>query len=189
MFKELRTLINARPLTLTVVALSGDRIRVCVIPQSLEGDKKLNDKSGHHKEVAKIPDAAIEALITPLCLEGTAEELDAEMAEKLTKFSEAHGVLRGALDHAQEQIAQAVQAIEDRNKTKSKAKQGPAAAKDSKATHDKVTNGKESDGKETRQSDTLPLEWIAPPSSTVTDNVASENSTQQETISEQEEPQ
>jgi PRTRC genetic system protein E len=163
MFRELRTLINSRPLTLTVVALSGDRIRVCVIPQSLEGDRKRNDKAGHHKEVAKIPDVAIEALTTPLCLEGTAEALDAEMAEKLTKFSEAHGVLRGALDRAQEEIAQAVQAIDDRNKAKSKTK--PATEKVGKASRNEAAKGQESNGKGTSHSDTLPLEWIAPPSS------------------------
>lgn len=166
MFKELRTLIKARPLTVTVVDLGEDRIRVCVIPQSLETDKKMNDKAGHHKEVAKIPAVAIEALTTSLCLEGTAEELDAEMAEKLTKYTDAHSVLRGALDRAHEEIVQAVQAIEDRNKTKSKSKQ-VAASKDDKATRDKRANGKDTTGKatpETRESDSLPLEWLAPPS-------------------------
>jgi PRTRC genetic system protein E len=167
MFKELRTLIKTRPLTFTVVGLEEDRIRVCVIPQSVEADQKLNDKVGHHKEVAKIPDVAIEALTTPLCLEGTADELDAEMAEKLMKFSESHGVLRGALDRAQQEIAQAVQAIDDRNKTKTKAKQGAGAGNDGKAAHSKGTTDKESTGAattETRNSDTLPLEWLAPPS-------------------------
>ncbi|MDB4873065.1 MAG: hypothetical protein JWL97_4069 [Gemmatimonadales bacterium] len=166
MFKELRTLIKARPLTLTVVALGEDRIRVCVIPQSLETDKKMNGKAGHHKEVANIPDRAIDALTTPLSLEGTAEQLDAEMAEKLTKYTEAHGVLRGALDRAQEEIAQAVQAIEERNKTKSKTNQ-VAGGKDDKATRDKQANGKDTTGKATpgtRESDSLPLEWLAPPS-------------------------
>jgi PRTRC genetic system protein E len=159
MFRELKTLINARPLTLTVVALSGDRIRVCVIPQRLEADNKINAKAGHHKDVAKIPDSAIEALTTPLCLEGTAEQLDVEMPEKLTRFTEAHSVLRGALDQAQEQISQAVQAIEDRNKLKSKAKQGTPAGKDNK------DSGATDKASETHQSDSLPLEWIAPPSS------------------------
>jgi PRTRC genetic system protein E len=192
MFKELRTLISSRPLTLTVVVLSGDRIRVCVIPQSLEGDHKKNDKVGHHKEVAKIPDVAIEALTTPLCLEGTAEELDAEMAEKLTKFSGAHGVLRGALDHAQEQIAHAVQEIEDRNKLKSKAKQVAPAGKDDKARNNKGANGQESTGNatpETPQSDTLPLEWLAPTSSSGTNKAAPETNTNPELITVREEAQ
>jgi PRTRC genetic system protein E len=169
MFKELQTLIKTRPLTLTVVPLTGDTIRICVIPQSLEADKKINDKARNHKEVSNIPDSAIDALTTPLCLEGTAEELDAEMAEKLTKYTDAHGALRGSLDRAQEEIAKAVQAIEERDKekAKSKSKQSSAASKENRSAHGKASSGKESTAEEkpeTRPSDTLPLEWIAPPS-------------------------
>jgi len=185
MFRELRNLIKLRPLTLTVVGLEGDRIRVCVIPQSLEADKKVNEKVGYNKEVAKIPDLAIEALTTPLCLEGTAEELDAEMAEKLVKFGESHGVLRGALDRAQQEIAQAVQAIDDRNKAKSKTKQTAAAGKDNKAAHNKDAKRRDSTGEEipeNRQSDTLPLEWVAPRSS----SVAQDSNAQPDPVSEQE---
>lgn len=167
MFKELAVLIKARPLTLTAVALDGDKLRVCVIPQSLESDKNVNDKAGHNKEVAKIPEVAIKALTTPLCLEGTAEELDAEMPEKLTKFSEAHNVLRGALSQAQDQIAEAVKAIEDRGKAKAKPKQ--ASGKDSKSTDDKANNGKtEKNDAESRKSDSLLLEWCVPPTATGT---------------------
>jgi PRTRC genetic system protein E len=168
MFRELQTLIKTRPLTLTLVALAGDRIRVCVIPQSLEADKKINDKARQHKEVSNIPDSAIDALTTPLCLEGTAEELDAEMAEKLTKYTDAHGALRGSLDRAQEEIAKAVQAIEERDKAKAKSKQTPAAGKENKSAQGKASGGKESTSEEkpeTRPSDTLPLEWLAPASS------------------------
>lgn len=170
MFKELQTLIKTRPLTLTVVTLTGDRIRVCVIPQCLEADKKINDKARNHKEVSNIPDSAIDALTTPLCLEGTAEELDAEMAEKLTKYTEAHGALRGSLDNAQEEIANAVKAIEerDKDKAKSKSKQTSAAGKDIKSAQGKASGGKDSQAEEkpeTRPSDTLPLEWLAPASS------------------------
>jgi PRTRC genetic system protein E len=169
MFKELQTLIKTRPLTLTLVALAGDRIRVCVIPQSLEADKKINDKARQHKEVSSIPDSAIDALTTPLCLDGTAEELDAEMAEKLTKYTDAHGALRGSLDRAQAEIAKAVQAIEerDKDKAKSKSKQTSAAGKNSKSAQGKTSGDNESteeEKPETRPSDTLPLEWIAPPS-------------------------
>jgi PRTRC genetic system protein E len=159
MFKELYPLIKARPLTLTVVALEGDKIRVCVIPQGLEADKKINDKVGHHKEVAKIPESAIAALTTPLCLEGTGAELDAELADKLTKFSEAHGELRGALDRAQQDIADAVKAIDERNKAKSKTKP-PAGKDDNKEANTKDSKAK--DAPDTSQSGSLPLEWIAP---------------------------
>jgi PRTRC genetic system protein E len=160
MFNELKSLISARPLTLTVVALSGDRIRVCVIPQSVDSDNKVNDKVGHHKEVAKIPEVAIKALTTPLCLEGTAEELDAEMPEKLIQFSKAHGNLRGAINFAQKEITEAVQAIEQRDKQKSKDKKPTpktGTSKDVPAKTDEAVS---------ENSGSLPLEWCAPPVST-----------------------
>jgi PRTRC genetic system protein E len=69
----------------------GDRIRVCVIPQDLDSDQKINEKLRHHKEVAKVPGRAIAALTTPLCLEGTCQELDAEMADQLTKINHIFG--------------------------------------------------------------------------------------------------
>ena len=181
MFRELHPLIKARPLTLTVVALDGNRIRVCVIPQGLDADKKINEKVGHHKEVAKIPESAIEALTTPLCLEGTGEELDAEMPGQLTKFSDAHGDLRGAVDRAQKEIIAAVQAIEERNKAKSKSKQ--PAGKNEKAAQDDGATSKDSKEKvspDTNQSGSLPLEWCQPRST----NAAQDSTVNPELISE-----
>jgi PRTRC genetic system protein E len=160
MFRELEELIKARPLTLTVVGLGENRLRVCVIPQTLESDNKVNEKVGHHKEVAKIPEVAIKALTTPLCVEGTAEELDAEMPEKLIQFSKSHGILRGALDAAQQQIAEAVQAIEQRDKQKSKDKKPTAKAGTNKEASAKA------DDAGSQNSGSLPLDWCAPPVST-----------------------
>jgi PRTRC genetic system protein E len=160
MFRELAELINARPLTLTVVGLGENRLRVCVIPQTLESDNKVNEKVGHHKEVAKVPEVAIKALTTPLCVEGTAEELDAEMPEKLIQFSKSHGILRGALDAAQKEIAQAVQAIEQRDKQKSKDKKPTPKV----GTNKDTPANADDDG--SKNSGSLPLEWCAPPAST-----------------------
>jgi PRTRC genetic system protein E len=162
MFREIAELIKARPLTMTVVGLGEDRLRVCVIPQSLESDNSVNAKAGHHKEVAKVPEVAIKALTTPLCLEGTVEELDAEMPAKLIQFNKAHGVLRGALATAEQQIAEAVQTIEQRDKQKSK-------DKDKKPTSKAGTNKdalEKADGAGSQNSGSLPLEWCAPPVST-----------------------
>ena len=155
MFSELLPLINHRPLTITVAALAEGKIRVCVIPQTIKSDEHVNDKAGGHKEIKKIPEEGIKALTTPLSLEGTAAELDAGMAEQLTKFAEAHVTLHDGLQRAMSEIAQGVQAIEDRNKAKSAAK---------------TTSGKEK-GQSTQQSKTtpepkpemnLPLAWCAP---------------------------
>jgi len=66
------------------------------------------------------------------------------------------------------EIAKAVQAIEERDKAKAKSKQTSAAGKENKSAQGKASGGKESTSEEkpdTRPSDTLPLEWLAPPSS------------------------
>lgn len=92
MFKELMPVIADRPLTIMVTNLTGGKIRVCVMPQAQDKDGKVNGKVGYQaqKEVEKIPDAAVKALTTPPALTGTAEELDAELPEKLTTYAEAH---------------------------------------------------------------------------------------------------
>jgi hypothetical protein len=73
MFRELMPLIENRPLSITVAALSAGRIRVNVVPQVLEKDSKVNDKVGysHKDKIAKVPESAINALTTPLSLTGT----------------------------------------------------------------------------------------------------------------------
>src|SRR4029077_8613936 len=65
---------------------------------------------------------AIKALTTPLSLTGTAEEIDAELAQALREFAESHLQLQRTVDQAKEEMAEAVKAIEERNKNKAKAK-------------------------------------------------------------------
>lgn len=125
MFTELMPLIEQRPLTITVATLNGGlHLRVNVVPQTLEKDGKVNDKIGYSNRdrVAKVPAEAIKALTTPLSLIGTAQELDAELAQALREFVESHVQLQKTIDHAKEQIAEAVRAIEERDKTKTKVK-------------------------------------------------------------------
>jgi PRTRC genetic system protein E len=124
MFQELMPLIEHRPLSITVAVLSGGRIRVNVVPQVLDKDSKVNDKVGYSNKdkIAKVPEAAINALTTPLSLTGTPEEIDQSLAGALTQFVESHGRLQHTLDEAREQIAAAVKAAEERDKAKSKTK-------------------------------------------------------------------
>lgn len=125
MFTELMPLIEQRPVTITVAVLSGShRIRVNVVPKSLEKDSQANDKIGYSnkEKIAKVPDEAIQALTTPLSLTGTAEEIDAELAQALREFAESHVQLQKTVDQAKEQIAEAVKAIEERDKNKAKVK-------------------------------------------------------------------
>src|SRR6266404_2191809 len=124
MFTELMPLIEQRPVTITVAVLKSRQIRVNVVPRSLEKDGKVNDKIGYSSKdkIAKVPDEAINALTTPLSLTGTAEEIDAELAQALREFAESHVQLQKTVDQAKEQIAEAVKAIEERDKNRAKAK-------------------------------------------------------------------
>ena len=47
MFKELHPLIQKRALTITVAALEDGKIRVNVVPQALDQDRKINEKVGY----------------------------------------------------------------------------------------------------------------------------------------------
>ena len=134
MFRELMPLIENRPLSITVAALTGGRIRVNVIPQMLEKDSKINDKVGYSNKdkIAKVPESAMHALTIPLSLTGTPEEIDQSLAEALTQFVESHGRLQHTLDEAREQIAEAVRAAEERDKTKGKTKSAGGGTIDKK---------------------------------------------------------
>lgn len=125
MFTELMPLIENRPVTITVAVVSaGSIIRVNVVPQTLQKDGDVNEKIGYSNKdkIAKVPDAAIKALTTPLSLTGTPEEIDEELAQTLKGFAESHVQLQKTFDRAKEQIAEAVKAIEERDKNKSKSK-------------------------------------------------------------------
>jgi PRTRC genetic system protein E len=140
MFTELMPLIEQRPLTITVALLNGGRhLRVNVVPQSLEKDGKVNEKIGYSSKdkIAKVPDEAIKALTTPLSLTGTAEEIDAELVQALREFVESHVHLQKTVDQAKEQIAEAVKAIEERDKNKAKVN---AAARPTTAVEDANVN-------------------------------------------------
>jgi PRTRC genetic system protein E len=154
MFKELMPVIADRPLTITVAALADGKIRVCVVPQSQDKDGKINDKVGYQKEVVKIPDTSIKALTTPLALTGTPEELDAELCEKLTTYAGSHAQLQHGIAQATQEITDALKAIEERSKAKSKSKTVPPA---------KTADKEQKAGQPPVPEATLPLHWFAPP--------------------------
>jgi PRTRC genetic system protein E len=132
MFIELMPLIENRPLTITVAALSEGRIRVNVVPQVLAKDSNANEKIGYANKdkIAQIPESAIHALTTPLSLTGKAEEIDAELAQQLKAFVDSHLALQQSVDQAKQQIAEAVRAIEERDKARSKTKSAAATKPD-----------------------------------------------------------
>ena len=167
MFTELMPVLQDRPLTITVVAVAGGKIKVCVVPQSQDKDGKVNSKVGYQaeKEVKKVPESAIKALTTPLALTGTPEELDAGLVEQLTTYAQAHVQLQHGIAQATQEITDAVKAIEDRNKVKSKAKAADTAKKDpADATAEKRPEPRpEPDA-------TLPLAWCTASAAAVSAN-------------------
>jgi PRTRC genetic system protein E len=154
MFKELLPLINQRPLTITVAPIEKGMIRLNVVPQVLKEDNDANTKTkySHRDEVAAIPDAAIKALTAPLTLTGTAEEIDAKLPEILTHFTESHIGLQQTFDRARDEIAQAVKAIDEREKNKPKPKAASAGKQDPKPQ----------EAKKPGNGELLPL-WCKPP--------------------------
>jgi len=124
MFIELMPLIENRPLTITVAALSEGQIRVNVVPQALPKDSKVNEKIGYANKdkIAQVPESAIHSLTTPLSLTGTPGEIDAELTQQLKAYVDSHLKLQQSVDEAKRQIAEAVKAIEERDKARSKAK-------------------------------------------------------------------
>src|SRR5260221_3691141 len=124
MFTELMPLIEQRPVTITVAVVKRRQIRVNVVPMRLEKDSQVNDKIGYSikDKIAKVPDEAIKALTTPLSLTGTAEEIDAELAQALREFAESHVQLQKTVNQAKEQIAEAVKVIEERDQDKDQSK-------------------------------------------------------------------
>lgn len=124
MFIELMPLIGRRAITITVAALNEGRIRVNVVPTALAEDRKVNEKIGYSNKdkIAQIPESAVHALTTPLSLTGAPDEIDAQLAEQLKAFVDSHVALQRSVDRARQEIADAVKAVEERDKNRSKAK-------------------------------------------------------------------
>jgi len=124
MFIELMLLIEKRAITITVATLKDGHVRVSVVPAALAEDSKVNEKIGYSSKdkITKIPESAVHALTTPLSLTGAPDEIDARLAEQLKVFVDSHVALQQSVDRARQEIAEAVKAIEERDKNRSKAK-------------------------------------------------------------------
>ncbi len=151
MFTQLMPLIQNRPVTLTVAAISPTQIRVNVVPQPSDKDKKANAAIGHShaKEVGVIPDEALQGLTTPLCLTGTPEEIDAQLVATLTGFTALHAGLQKSFDEAAATIKQACSAIDERDRVKKD--------KGKAASTPKSSDGKKDEEKKSAEENALPL--------------------------------
>ncbi|HET9281238.1 MAG TPA: PRTRC system protein E [Candidatus Angelobacter sp.] len=155
MFTELVPLLKVRALTITVAGIEGEQIRVNVVPHARPEDKKINEQISysHKNEVASVPDEAVKALTTPISITGTAEEIDEKFPSVLTNYVESHVGLQNSFDRASSEISAAVQAIDQRNKAKTKEKQAKKDEKN-KTPEPDIT-----------KDDTLPLWWTDPSAS------------------------
>ena len=155
MFTELMPLLKIRALTITVAVLESEQIRVNVVPHSRPEDGKANDsiKYSHKNEIAAIPEASIKALTTPLSITGRAEEIDKQLPSVLSRYVESHAALQQTFDRASSEISEAVKAIDERNKSKTKERNAANGKKDEKTAKEQSSS---------KPDQTLPLWWTDP---------------------------
>jgi PRTRC genetic system protein E len=111
MFKALAPFLRQRAVLLTVTHLEEDQIRVNVVPQ-------------------KLKDGENNALMTPLTVTGTAEDLDRDLPSTIVDFVSSHLQLKNTLNRAKEEMDAAAKTAqaEARAKAKTPTKKEPPKA-------------------------------------------------------------
>ncbi|MCZ2075506.1 MAG: PRTRC system protein E [Bryobacterales bacterium] len=148
MFTELLPLVKERTLMLTIAGIGDDALRVNLIPQRKTG--REND-----------PGEA--AMVSPLTITGTAEELDREFVKQITGFQAALEHLKSNLGEIESAHAAALKAVEEEKKKElnSKKKAAPAASVKPAVRHDAEPVSSPANGKlvfgNKPQSSTAPL--------------------------------
>jgi PRTRC genetic system protein E len=105
-FQELMPLLAQRTLLLIVSRIGADQIRINVIPQRVKSvDADQND-----------------ALITPLSISGTPNELDEGLSVQLAGFVEAHLGLSSTLKSVKEQMEAAAKTARETTRKSSAGK-------------------------------------------------------------------
>ena len=101
MFKELAPFLRQRAVLLTVTHLEEDQIRVNVVPQ-------------------KLKDCENNALMTPLTVTGTAEDLDRDLPSTIVDFVSSHLQLKNTLNRAKEEMDAAAKTAQAEARAKAK---------------------------------------------------------------------
>jgi len=101
MFKELAPFLRQRAVLLTVTHLEEDQIRVNVVPQ-------------------KLKDGENNALMTPLTVTGTAEDLDRDLPSTIVDFVSSHLQLKNTLNRAKEEMDAAAKTAQAEARSKAK---------------------------------------------------------------------
>lgn len=121
LFTQLQPLLAYRAVLITVSKLEGDQLQVNICPRQL--------KDGENS-----------ALTIPLCVTGTAAELDAELVPQVAGFVASHVGLNTNLAAIEKEIAEAEKAAREEAKKKHKVVgNGGKKAADSAATTQPAT--------------------------------------------------
>lgn len=94
MFRELSPLLTKRSLILTVTSIGDERIRVTITPRPTD------------KEEAR-------EIIQPLAVEGTAAELDTELASALVSYTAEHLTLTRSIEQVKASMEAALKEVKD----------------------------------------------------------------------------
>jgi PRTRC genetic system protein E len=124
MFTELMPILKSRPVTITITAVDKTKIRVNVIPKAVDSDSQLTRDVTQKEGVTK---EDVAALITPLSLVGTPEEIDAELPQLLASYSDGHTTVLESLKELQETLAEVAKSAKEAT-AKAKTKVTPAKA-------------------------------------------------------------
>jgi PRTRC genetic system protein E len=101
LFAQLVPLLAHRAVLITVSKLEGDQLQVNICPRQLK-------------------DGENQALTTPLCVTGTAAELDADLVPQIASFVASHAGLNTNLAAIEKEIAEAEKAAREEAKKKHK---------------------------------------------------------------------
>jgi PRTRC genetic system protein E len=124
MFTELMPILKSRPVTITIASVDKTKIRVNVIPKAVDSDSQLTRDVTQKEGVTK---EDVAALITPLSLVGTPEEIDAELPQLLASYSDGHTTVLESLKELQETLAEVAKSAKEAT-AKAKTKVTPAKA-------------------------------------------------------------
>lgn len=101
LFGQLEPLLHHRAVLITVSKLDGDQLQINICPRQLKEDENS-------------------ALTVPLCVTGTAAELDADLVSQISRFVASHIGLNSNLAAIEKEIAEAERAAREEAKKKHK---------------------------------------------------------------------
>ena len=109
-FRGLAPMLTNRTVIMTIAAAANDCFMVSIIPKKVKDDE--ND-----------------VLTTPLCVTGTAEELDRDLPGQIRAFVEVHTATASNIEQIKQELAAAEKTADEARKEKLRGKKTPPADK------------------------------------------------------------